>query len=402
MNFPWETIKKSVNARIYLMFGFTQSLWFIEAVWYFYWAKFMTYSEIGIVFSFLVVIGLLAEIPTGMIADKFGRKNSVLFGVFLLSVGGGFMTSATLSSVLIIGVTLMSIGRAFISGSLEAIVYDDLKSVGLQESWDKLVSTKFQLSLLAYVLAVPIGGYLYQIYFRAPNLLETTTMIVSFFIALQLKENRVIPSTNHKLVGINWRELIIGFKQLWNINIRPYLIPSFLIITVFELYDWGLSKPAMAVNFGLDSLAQSIVFTAMALVNILVIGQMPRLRKVLGDYWGLRLLNIVSGTAFIISTYIFSYWGIGTMLLLEISGNLGDPWTSSVVNKYLDSRYRATTLSTLAFLTRIPHFFVNILAGSALDGAGINTFHFCLGMLIIFFTLLTFFAPKPSLLTRKA
>lgn len=400
MNFPWEVVRKNINARIYLVFGFAQSLWFIEAVWYFYWAKFLSYSQIGLVFSFLVIVGLLAEIPTGIVADKYGRKNSVLIGVFLLSFGALLMTTASLALTLISGVTIMTIGRAFISGSLEAIVYDDLKLNGLHEWWDKLVSTKIQLSLIAYILAVPIGGYLYQIHFRIPNVLEMITMVGSIFIALQLKETKTIEATNEKLIGINWKSLGVGFRELWNTNIRPYLIPAFLIITIFELYDWGLSKPAMAINFGLDSRGQALVFTSMAIVNILAVGQMPRLRKIFGDYWGLRLLSVISGIAFIASTYIFSYWGILTMLLLETAGNLGDPWTSSVINKNIVSQYRATTISTLAFFTRIPHFLVNILAGNAIDGMGINSFHFWLGIVIITLSCATLITPKPRLLTR--
>jgi len=383
MNFPWEVIKKNTNARIYLIFGFVQSLWFIEAVWYFYWAKFLTYTQIGLVFSFLVIVGLLAEIPTGYFADKFGRKNSVILGTALLSLGGVLMSGAMNAMVLIIGVTLMSIGRAFISGSLEAIVYDSMKVGKQEEEWDKLSSLKIQISLIAYILAVPIGGFLYNIYFRLPNMLEAIAMLISIFVATQLIEPKSESGLGQKMIGVDWRELGIGFRELWNHKIRDYIVPSFLIITVFLLYDWGLSKPAMAVNFGLDSRGQSIVYTLMALVNIWAVGQMPKLRKMLGDYWGLRILNIISGLAFIFSAYIFSTLGIITMLMLETAGNMGDPWTSSVVNKHMESKYRATTLSTLAFLTRIPHFFVNILAGNAIDGAGIGTFHLWLGGVIL-------------------
>jgi hypothetical protein len=69
--------------------------------------------------------------------------------------------------------------------------------------------------------------------------------------------------------------------------------------------------------------------------------------------------------------------------MLETSGNIGDPWTSSVVNKHMNSKFRATTLSTLAFVTRIPHFFVNILAGNSIDGVGIAPFHLWLGVTIL-------------------
>ena len=189
MNIPWEVRKKNINARLYWIFGFAHSYCLGEAIWYFYWAKFLTYSQIGYVFSWLVIVGLLAEIPTGYFADKYGRKTSVVLGMILQTIGAIFMTTALSAPQLVVGVTLMNIGRAFVSGSLEAIVYDSLKASQLESHWDKLVSTKIQFSLLAYIIAVPIGGYVYDLYFRLPNILETVILGVSIIIAMSLKDN---------------------------------------------------------------------------------------------------------------------------------------------------------------------------------------------------------------------
>lgn len=389
MNIPWEVLKKNINARIYLIFGFAQSLWFIEAVWYFYWAKFLTYSQIGYVFSYLVIVGLLAEIPTGYFADKYGRKTSVVLGMMLQTIGATLITTALSAPQLVVGVTLMSIGRAFVSGSLEAIVYDSLKANLLETHWDKLVATKIQFSLLAYIIAVPIGGFVYDVYFRLPNILEAVTLGISIFIAMSLRDTYELTQTDKKMIGVNLKEMLIGFKELWSVKLKPFIIPSFMVITIFQLYDWGLSKPAMAFNFGLKYEGQALVYTAMAVFNIFTVSYMPKIRKILRDYWGLRLLNILSGVAFVVSTYVFNLWGIATMFLLETAGHLGGPWTSSVVNEHIDSKYRATTLSTLTFMTTLPHFFVNILAGTAIDGTGINSFHLRFGIFILIATVLT-------------
>ena len=391
--------RHNLNARIYLIYSFLQSLWFTEAVWYFYWSRFLTFSQIGIVFSCLVILGLVAEIPTGYIADRYGRKNSVVGGTILLFLGAVLMTSATSAVLLILGVSVMSIGRAFISGALEAIVYDDLRKNNLHTMWDSLLSTKIQISLVAYILAVPIGGFLYNLHFRLPNTLEALSMALSIFMALKLNDNshRQQLLENKLKVG----ELLVGFRQLLSKRLTPYLLPAFMVISIFELYDWGLSKPAMAVSFGYDAQGQSIVYTLLAVLNIITIGLMPSLRRRVGDYWGLRLLNIVSGVAFVASTYVIGVFGIGILWLLETAGNLGDPWTSSVVNENTESKYRATTLSTLAFMTRVPHLFVNIIAGIALDSYGIAPFHWWLGIAIVLMVLLSTISRKRPYLTSN-
>lgn len=386
-----KVAKLNANARLYLWYRLINSLWFIEATWYFYWGRFLSYDQVGVVFAWLVVLGILAEIPTGVVADKWGRKFSVIVGTILLA-GGGVVNSLTQSGwELVVGTSLMSIGRAFISGALEAMVYDSMKRDGQEKEWDKLLSTRIQLSLIAYSVAVPLGGYLYTYFFRLPNILETMVLVLSIYLATRFTETQ---AEGRSVGGLSWKDYVAGFKQLTSVRMWPFLLTSLLIITTYELYDWGLSKPAMAVSFGFGSRGQSLIYTLLAMFNVGVVSTLPYWRRKLGDSLGLLVLNIVSGGAFLASTYVLGYPGIITMLLIEATGNLGEPWTSAVVNANTVSKYRATTISTLAFLAQIPHFFVNILAGSAIEGAGIGVFHRSLGMTIIGVALVGWLARK--------
>lgn len=383
--------KLNRNAKLYLIYRFINSLWFIEASWYFFWGEFLSYSQIGMVFSWLVVLGILAEIPTGVMADKWGRKTAVILGTILLALGGVVNSMTRFGWELVLGTSLMSIGRAFISGALEAMVYDSMKREKLEKSWDKLMSVRIQLSLIAYSVAVPIGGFIYAYYFRLPNILETIVLIVSIYLATQFIDTE---STTKQKSQIILSDYITGFKELFKNQMRPYIVTSFLIITTYELYDWGLSKPAMALSFGFDSRGQSIIYTLLSIANILFVSTLPRMRRLIGDYYGLIAINIVNGLAFILSAYIFGYMGVLTMLAIELGGNLGDSWTSSVTNEHTDSKYRATTISTLAFLAQIPHFAVNILAGTAIDGSGIGNFHRALGIVVLGITSLAWILRK--------
>jgi len=385
------------NAKLYLVYRLINSLWFIEASWYFFWGRFLSYSEIGVVFSWLVVLGIVSEIPTGVVADKWGRKTSVVIGTIFLASGGVFNSITQHGWELVVGTSLMSMGRAFISGALEAMVYDSMKRDGQEILWDKLLSTRIQLSLIAYSVAVPLGGYLYTYFYRLPNILETVVLLVSIYLATQFVDTNK-PSRVES--GFSIGDYVAGFKQLSSMRMLPNLLPSLLIITTYELYDWGLSKPAMAVSFGFDSRGQSLIYTLFAILNILFVSTFPYWRKKLGDNIGLFILNMITGVAFIASTYILGYTGVITMLLIEATGNLGEPWTSAVVNENTTSEYRATTISTLAFLAQIPHFVVNILAGNAIEGAGIESFHRILGIVIIGVATASWLGRKIPYLTR--
>ena len=381
MLIPWETLKKSQNARTFMLLRFIGSMWFVEAVWYFYWGRFLSYTQIGLAFSWLVIVGMIAEIPTGYFADKFGRKASVVIGFMLLGLGGIVCSTAQNGIWLILGTTIMTTGRAFISGALEALVYDDLKKVKEAHNYDRIISLGIQVAFVGFLLAVPLGGFLYTKYFRIPNILETLSGFAGMITALFLREMPTSKDENQKEPS-----MLVGIKELFVPALRPYIVSAFVCITVFLLYDWGLSKPAMAVNYGLDSRGQSIAYTIFAIINIIAINWLPSLRKWWGDYWGVRILNIIVGLAFVVSTLSLGIWGVLVMAAIEIIGNIGDPWTSSIINDRVGSRYRATTLSSLALLTKVPHLLVNVLAGSAIDGVGINQFHLWLGAIILMIT----------------
>lgn len=382
----FELARGNRNIFLFLLIGFLRSLWFVEAIWYFYWGHFASYSTIGIAFAIVTVLNLIAEIPSGYFADKYGRKLSVIVGVTLIFLGVVAMALTPNAVWLFIGAGLANIGQAFISGALEALVYDSMLEKGQGKDYEAVMSFKTQLSLFAYLVAVPIGGYLYSLNFRAANLTEMFFTFPIVLLALIFKDSAA-HTIDHTIPRIN--EIKIGFKELFSKILLPYVPMLILLETTFLLYDWGLSKPAMAVSFGFNSSGQSIIYPLIAVISIFSINLMPKIRRFFGDYWGLRLLTLILGFAFVFSTLRVGVWGLIIMVVIDAVGNISSPWTTTVINNAISSKYRATTISTLSFLTKLPHVFVNVLVGYAIAGKGIGSFHLFLGIILIFFTMIT-------------
>ncbi|NMB56990.1 MFS transporter [Candidatus Beckwithbacteria bacterium] len=118
------------NVVGFLIINAIHNLWFVEAIWYFYWARFASYTQIGFYFSILTLVWIFAEIPTGLFADKFGRKKATIIANILLLIGAIIDASALNIYWLVVASMIMNIGTAFVSGSLEALVYDSLKVKG--------------------------------------------------------------------------------------------------------------------------------------------------------------------------------------------------------------------------------------------------------------------------------
>ncbi|MHC1772211.1 MAG: MFS transporter [Flexilinea sp.] len=82
-----------------------------------------TVKELSIGFSILSLTVIILEIPSGLFADLFGRRDCFCLSLFFKSAGYFLLLSASFP-VMYAGVALFGIGKAFGSGSFEALFTD--------------------------------------------------------------------------------------------------------------------------------------------------------------------------------------------------------------------------------------------------------------------------------------
>lgn len=378
----FKQLPKNLNSRLYLAINVFQNLWFIEAVWYFFFSRFVSYFEIGIIFAISVLVGIISEIPTGIFADKYGRKLSVVLGSFIMSLGWFAMALTNGFWLFLLGSVLGSIGRAFVSGALEAITYDSLPAKSRDAQFEKLTTFDQQITTTMFAVTVLMGGFLYSVYFRLPHLLYATGTFIAFIITLFLKENKSdhqsFPNQENLL-----SQNLVGFKELFKEDLRPFLLPMISTLAAFFLYDWGFSKPSIALNAGFEVEGQAVIYTCLSVFNLIGISFLPRLRRYFGDRKGLAILNLILGIGFLVGSLKLGVIGISSLILIELSGYINKPWISIVLNAHISPKWRATTLSTLEFISKIPYLVTNIILGSFIDEGKANTFHLVIGITLI-------------------
>lgn len=339
----------------------------------------MDFETIGLVFAFETLVSIVAEIPTGYFADRWGRKTSVVCGVFLLAIGTTFILFAQSFWWLFVGATFGSIGRAFVSGSLEALVYDSLKAQKLDGSYDKVVALKTRLSVAGFSLGAVLGGKLYGLNFRLPYIIDCTVYWIAFISVLFLSEVRTVS----KRLLSEWDLAFDGFKQLWSNKILYFISPLVSFYAIYFLYDWGLSKPALAVSFGLNEGSMGVVYSIFAILNFVLLGFFPKIRSAVGDFKGLTGIALLGGIVFIAFYLLTGFVGVLAMLVMEVISYYHDAWVSSFINSKIESDSRATTLSTLQFLGKVPFVMFHGVLGLSIKFGWVKEFHLIAGVLVI-------------------
>jgi len=121
------------RGNIWRLFAVQALLMFI--LWVPIWVVFLQrkglgLTQIGLLEGFAWVLTAALEVPSGAIADRFGRKASIAMGAFLYSVAMFLILAESMSPAFLLGYALWNSSTAFVSGADSALLYDSLKAGG--------------------------------------------------------------------------------------------------------------------------------------------------------------------------------------------------------------------------------------------------------------------------------
>ena len=155
---------------------------------------------VEIIYALTVTV---CEIPSGILADKFGRKR-------LLSIYNAF---AAIELILLlfahsfwqfaIAIFFAGVGKAFSSGSENALLYDSLLHEGKQSDFEKLLGRLSAVDFSGSIIAAISGSVLANFFkFEFNYAISVISMCIAFVITLSLKEPPVLTKHENEISGI--------------------------------------------------------------------------------------------------------------------------------------------------------------------------------------------------------
>ena len=163
-----------------------------------------TVANVALIFSIQSISSAIFEVPTGAIADLFGRKKTIILstlvyilGLVSLYIGGGMMMFAAFA-------VLSALSGALYSGTDTAIMYDTLKNEGKEKYFKKLSGTYWAIWPLGATIGSIVGGYMATISLRTPvgySLIPyALVLLASFFIVEPKYEKKVGATVNSHML----------------------------------------------------------------------------------------------------------------------------------------------------------------------------------------------------------
>jgi len=107
----------------------------------------VTLTQIGLLEGVAWLLTAFLEVPTGAVADRWGRKASVAMGCLLYGFAMFLILAKALSPAFLLGYALWNSSMAFVSGADVALLYETLKADGREDQAAKqqMVGQFFQV-----------------------------------------------------------------------------------------------------------------------------------------------------------------------------------------------------------------------------------------------------------------
>ncbi len=180
-------------AKLYLGYKFFGNLFFAYPIFYQFAKQTITPLQVGIFFSAIGIVGFIAEIPTGIIADKHGRKLSGLVGTAVLSVAPLIIFFGHSLLAYLVAALFYGVGRALLSGTLEALVYDH-KNVS-KDIYRRINTLEITFGQSGILISAALGGLLFSIHESLPFIIEASAsfacLVLIAFMQEQNKDSHV-------------------------------------------------------------------------------------------------------------------------------------------------------------------------------------------------------------------
>lgn len=347
----------------------------------------ITFTQVMFLQTFFVFSVFFLEVPTGAVADYFGRKTSLITSVIFVFMAVIIFSLYPNIYLFMLGEFLWAISVALLSGADQALVYDSLKKIKKEKESKKIFGRFGSFHLAGLMVGAPIGSIIAssfgtQIAVRAMAL----PFFMAFLIAFSFKE----PKTKKKVEsqryikvlfsGINYFKGHKVLKILAFDRISIYVL-SFFIIWTYQPLLQQQEFPLFYFGF---------VHAGIALAEIVFMNSFGYMEKLFGSKKKYLLISsLIPGFGFIFLG--FNNLIAITIFLIIVIGAFGltrQELFNHYMHKHIESHNRATVMSSVSMLERFSLGILYPLVGLSVEWS-LNYTFMILGSLILLATLVS-------------
>jgi MFS family permease len=343
--------------------------------------------------TFFVTV-TFAEVPTGLVADAFGRKTSMICGATLLCLGTLAWTFAPTMLLIMLAYVVMAIGTTFLSGASEAFFYESLQITGRSDEYARLNGRANATLVVALAFGSLASGLLATIDLILPLLVASLSYLVMLGIALTFKEPQSEEKSS-KSTRTSYREMFQHSLSLMraNPNLRYPMFYIALIPLAALMLETVFLQP-QSLSVGVPIAGVGAVLMIVQLTNAVGSAWSDRIRAVLGEK---RMLYLAP--AIIVASLILlaMFQIVPTLLFIAVMGFVtaaSRPILLNLIQEQVSAGIRATILSMQSLMATLLGAISQPTLGFVAEQYGLPATYFTLATGLSILTLILFWKSR--------
>lgn len=354
--------KLSANISKLYVYWFFHSLILAYVIERLFWqARGMTVDKVIYCEIIYAAVVMLLEVPTGVVADRWSRKNMLVIGALFSCAEFAILIFAARFWHFAAAVSAGAVQKAFTSGSANALLYDSLQAAGEERHFEKVLGrlrlVRYGASLLAALLgslaAVKIG--LLSTYY-----VSLGSLLISLLVSLTLTE---APLLSDDRTGDEKRgDLSAALAVLKD---RPQLLAvlstNILMAVSLTYVDefWQLYVDMLGIPialFGVILAVNSVSASWAGVKAHLLVGRFNISRAA----W---LVPAAAGCFLLLLSAVNTPAAVVMLVPLYVLGGGMEPLAMGYLHHSIGSRQRATVESLQSLVQRLAMMLVGLLFG---------------------------------------
>ncbi len=331
----------------------------------------LTIEQFALLNTVWAITIVLAEVPSGALADILGRRYLIVATSFLMVAEMSLLAFVPLGNgtlifwAFLINRVLSGLAEAMASGADEAIAYDSLVKEGDPDDWPKVLSLQMRLRSIASIITMTIGALIYdpqiinrllhwagssvtisqQVSMRFPIYFTLLLALFATIAAFSMQEEKIDRSNKNDF------NIFIAFGLTWKAGAWIIRTPFALAVILFGMcFDHILRMIVTMTSqyyrlIELPEASFGVIGSGIALLGLIT----PKLAEYMAEkntpttnmYW----VAAISLTGLFGLTGFFPYFGLLPMALIFVAMMFVSFFTSHYLNQITESHQRATVLS---------------------------------------------------------
>ena len=347
----------------------------------------LTVAQFSILNAVWAATIVLAEVPSGALADIIGRKQLLVFATSIMMIEIGIISFVPKTDpdiifiVFLINRVLSGLAEAAASGADEAIAYDSLAAKGDPGQWGRVLEILMRFQSIGFIIAMSVGAAIYD-----PNLLEKICRFFGFTLSFSQETTMRFPLYLTFILAICAFITTLRMedpeptasdtesapvRQAFGLTIKAGLwilkTPFALSVILFGMLFDGIIRMTITLSsqyYRMIELPEStfgIIGSVVAMFGLVIPKMAKKIAENHSPSYALWLTTFLTATGLITMSFFWPYAGLIPALITFCTMYFIGFFVSFYINQITSSAQRATVLSFKGLAYNISYGVLGVL-----------------------------------------